>query len=701
MKKTSLFLLLLLLTAVLTSACSTAGRIYPEEDPALGWYPAKIENELAGTDPIEPFNRTMFTVNDFLMEWIADPVARVYGSIMPRPGVEAIERVCLNLEFPARLISTLGSAEWKGALDETCRFLLNSTIGIAGLFDPAEYFFHIHSTDSDFGQMFAVWGIGPGCTFILPFCPGTNVRDTVGFLFDYAFDIKSYLPYTYLATLNRFVVRQQAYAPIVKNSADRYKTYRFMLALYREMQLKRYLYAKKNQLTEAKKMLLDEDGNLLDDPPLPVTFPSPAEKPEGLLGNWISQPEYFSQGSGELDSIRGIFTAPEQSNDYWWLPHTLWGSNFYRKIDIRKMENGGRYAIFRQPDPEEKEMPKNDKLLIFIPGIEGTYDGTSTLMAAETFYNKGYDVIAIDSVFFWRGMTEGAGKNNLPGYVPQDAERIRTYLAEVLADVKREDGRKYKDAILAGWSYGALCTAHIMQSEAKEKTLPVARAVLINPPADLDYAMNVIDGYVRNTAKWSKEEMREILTDTVGSGLVSASVHMPAIPENATAKEDEIKMAFVLPDIREDAAGAAAGIMLRNGIRDILFTQHLQGNMPLIRNNTDWGNRNSLYDELERIEFKEYARKFLMPAVKDSGVNTAYGKLAKQSSLYSLMPFLKQAENITLLHTWNDILTSDADRKALDQTFGKRGYWFDAGGHLGNLHTERFRKTFLKAAGAE
>ncbi len=699
MRKQTWFSLILLLLMAGMTACSTAGRIYPEDDPALGWYPAKIENALAGSDPIEPFNRTMFTVNDFLMEWIADPVARVYGSIMPRPGVEAIERVCLNLEFPARLISTLGSAEWGGALDETCRFLINTTIGIAGLFDPAEHWFQIHSTDSDFGQMFAIWGIGPGCTFILPFCPGTNVRDTVGFIFDYAFDIKSYLPYTYLATLNRFVVRQQAYAPIVKNSADRYKTYRFMLALYREMQLNRWMYAKKNSITEEQKKLMDEDGKLLPDPPLPVTFAEPLPKPAWVAGNWISQPEYFSLGNGEQDTMRSLFTAPVKSNDFWWLPHTLWGSNFYRKIHVCKLEDGGRYGIFLQPEPKEENTPPNDKLVILIPGIEGTYDSSSTLAVAETYYNKGYDVIALDSVFFWRGMTEGAGKDHLPGYVPEDAARIRNYLAEVLADVKKNEGREYKDAILAGWSYGALCSAHIMNAEAKEKTLPLKRAVLINPPADLAYAMGVLDGNLRKTAAWEKENMRDILVDTIGNGLVAASTHCPAIPESATGQEDKLKMAFIVPRIRQDAAGAIASIVIRGGIRDVLYKQHLAGNVPQLKNNTDWVNRNSLYDELERIEFSKYAQEFLMPALKNNQMS--YEKLAEASGLYSLMPFLKQAENVVLIHAWNDILISNRDKKALDETFGKRAYWFDAGGHLGNLHTERFRNTLLKASGIE
>lgn len=700
--KRFLLLPLLLLPVLLLTACCTGDRIYLPEDPSAGWYPTRIENELTGQDPIEGFNRTMFTVNDFVMQWIASPVGRFYGSIMPRPGVDAIERVCLNLEFPARLFSTLGSAEWKGAWDETCRFFINTTLGIAGFFDPAEHWFDIHSTESDFGQMFAIWGIGPGCTFILPCCRATNVRDTVGFIFDCAFDIKTYLPYTYLATLNRFVVSQQAYAPVVNGSVDRYKTYRFMLALYREMQLKRWMYAKKQALTAEQSALLDENGDLLADPPLPVQFAKSVSEPAGLRGNWIAQPEFFPRNSAELQTMRSVLTDPVASNDFWWLPHTLWGTNFYRKIDIRKIDRGddeekSRYAFFGQ-DPETRGEPK---LAILIPGIDGTYDGKSTLAVAETYYEQGYDVVAIDSVFFWRGMKAGAGRGKLPGYIPDDAKRVAAFLGEILADLKAKGDPDFTAAlkILTGWSYGAVTAAHIMADPAS-KDLNISRAVLINPPADLGNAMKVLDSGIRRTAEWRAEDVREILPETIGNMLITMNAHMPSVPEDATGKMHEIKMAFTVPRIREDAAAYLISMTLRGGIRDILYTQHHRQPFPqeLIRNDTRWVNRNSLYDELDRIDFEQYAGKFLLPQLN---TRKDYRTLLRDAGLYPLKDFLKKADHIAVLHNWNDILLSPADRTFLDETFGSRIYWFDAGGHMGNLYLKRFRNTLLKASGIE
>ena len=142
------------------------------------WTPSELENSLGGADPIEGFNRAMFSCTDFIMNYFVDPVGRVYTSILPRPVIEKFNNLCVNLEFPARAFSCLFRAEWRGAGDETARFFINTTLGIAGLFDPAAHWFDFYSTESDFGQTFAAWGIGPGCTLILPLMSTLNVPAT-------------------------------------------------------------------------------------------------------------------------------------------------------------------------------------------------------------------------------------------------------------------------------------------------------------------------------------------------------------------------------------------------------------------------------------------------------------------------------------------------------------------------------------------
>ena len=82
---------------------------------------SNLENEVGGSDPIEGANRVMFAVTDFCMDYIVDFIGRIYCTILPRPIIDGLDNVCVNLEFPARVISCLLSAEWRGAGDETVR----------------------------------------------------------------------------------------------------------------------------------------------------------------------------------------------------------------------------------------------------------------------------------------------------------------------------------------------------------------------------------------------------------------------------------------------------------------------------------------------------------------------------------------------------------------------------------------------------
>jgi phospholipid-binding lipoprotein MlaA len=126
------------LTAAMLCGCHNPYDRMAMEHPEP-WTPTEIEVMLGGEDPLEGFNRSMFSCTDFLMKYGADPLGRVYTTIFPRPFIKHFHNVCVNLEFPARAVSCLLRAEWMGAGHETARFLINLTVGIAGIFDPAEH----------------------------------------------------------------------------------------------------------------------------------------------------------------------------------------------------------------------------------------------------------------------------------------------------------------------------------------------------------------------------------------------------------------------------------------------------------------------------------------------------------------------------------------------------------------------------------
>jgi len=147
-------------------------------------------------DPWEPFNEKMFAFNRGLDRWVFKPVARAYMFVMPEPWQVMISNGFDNINFVPRLVNSLLQGKWGGAGRELARFLINSTAGIGGLFDPAKDFWGIHKSREDFGQTLGVWGSGPGPYLVLPFMEPLTVRDGIGKFVDGAMDPLSYfLPF--------------------------------------------------------------------------------------------------------------------------------------------------------------------------------------------------------------------------------------------------------------------------------------------------------------------------------------------------------------------------------------------------------------------------------------------------------------------------------------------------------------------------
>lgn len=136
--------------------------------------------EIEEYDPWEPFNETMFEVNYRLDRHLIKPVAKGYNFVMPDRLQQMISDGFDNIRFVPRLVNSLAQGKFRGAGRELGRFLINSTAGIAGLFDIAKQEFGIEKSSEDAGQTLGVWGAGPGPYLVLPLMPPLTVRDGIG-----------------------------------------------------------------------------------------------------------------------------------------------------------------------------------------------------------------------------------------------------------------------------------------------------------------------------------------------------------------------------------------------------------------------------------------------------------------------------------------------------------------------------------------
>lgn len=150
--------------------------------------PFAIESEAASSqpapapvsDPLEPMNRVFFHFNDKLYSWVFKPVAKGYRFIAPKPVRECVDRAFINIKYPIRGVNNLLQGRFSGAGIETARFVVNTTVGVGGLFDPASRW-KLKAHPADFDQTLALYRIPTGCYLNLPVLGPSSPRGVVGF----------------------------------------------------------------------------------------------------------------------------------------------------------------------------------------------------------------------------------------------------------------------------------------------------------------------------------------------------------------------------------------------------------------------------------------------------------------------------------------------------------------------------------------
>lgn len=145
-------------------------------------------------DPWEEFNSTMFDFNRSVDRYVLKPIATGYDWLVPDPVERAIGRAFHNVRFVPRVVNSTLQGKGSAAGAEFGRFVINTTIGLAGFFDVAGEWFGLEAPPAeDMGQTLAVHGVQAGPYLVPPLLPPTTVRDGVGFLGDLVLDPLSLL----------------------------------------------------------------------------------------------------------------------------------------------------------------------------------------------------------------------------------------------------------------------------------------------------------------------------------------------------------------------------------------------------------------------------------------------------------------------------------------------------------------------------
>ncbi|SFB06594.1 phospholipid-binding lipoprotein MlaA [Poseidonocella pacifica] len=136
-----------------------------------------------GVDRYEDANRRHFALNQRLDRIFLEPAARGYSETVPGPAKAAVRNFASNVGLPGVVVNNVAQGDLPGAGRNSLRFVVNTVLGIAGIFDPATPM-GLAEKRTDFGTTLHVWGVGEGDFLVLPVMGPTTERDAAGRIVD-------------------------------------------------------------------------------------------------------------------------------------------------------------------------------------------------------------------------------------------------------------------------------------------------------------------------------------------------------------------------------------------------------------------------------------------------------------------------------------------------------------------------------------
>jgi ABC-type transporter lipoprotein component MlaA/pimeloyl-ACP methyl ester carboxylesterase len=618
-------------------------------------------------DPLERFNRVMWGFNKVVMKDVIKPTSRVYRFVVVKPVRTSIGNFGRNLTYPGRLINNLLQGKWNGARDETYRFICNTTVGVAGLFDPATKW-KISKSDADFGQTFGQWGWKPQFFIMLPIYGPSNDRDTVGLAADtaanpliyiapYKFvanDPLTYLgPYTYLA-----------YAVMYNNLSDTVDEYvRFSRAEadpYSEIQYA-WTFARANR-----------------------------------VANFQVKGKQDPTSLETLESVFFTYKNPEFPD---------WGKT--RSALIPATGRKLKFTFWLQPG--------SANVVYIVPGLGGHRLAEASLALAELVYKNGFSAVLVSSPFNFEFM-ENASTAALPAYLPVDGHDLDVALTEIDRRLHVLYPHRLGNRALMGYSMGALESLFVAatgptnrysvikagsifyfpQGKQGVKEVSIApatnwltlihfdRYVAINTPVRMAQGVSKLDEFYNAPLKWPVAERTEDIENTF---LKVAALSQNTLTPQTSLPFNAIESQFLI------------GLTFRLSLRDIIYSSQRRDNLGVLHHPIEKWRRNPLYQEILQYSYQDYFDKFAIPYYQTNGVAApAAATIETAGNLRTYETGLRDNPDIRVIVNQNDFLLTDADLEWLHVTFNTNQLTvFPQGGHLGNLSNPKVQKAILAA----
>ncbi len=639
-----------------------------------------------GEDKHEKFNRKMFNLNSGLNKYIARPVHIIWSSVMPKFGIERIQDAYNNIEYPKRLVSSIIQRDGQAVKAETLRFLTNTTLGLGGLFDPADRIFKIKPTNENMEQALGKCKLHSGSYLVMPGLHSCTPRSLCGRALEAALDPAVYLasPIVSIVKAGLMINRtsyMQPLAEMIENTyADPYDIHKKLFGLenyIRNENLDRqdWLIAEKQLVEEGHpemaEKLIEKIG--LTGAAANITSSSleeilPLSKPENFAN---ITPDIVLNGYNPqtpvVDSMRtALFENPE-INKSMWNELSIWNRSFAKRIRTGKIgitDNRDNYK-FKYILQKDKAAP----IVILYPSIGEGAGAHHSIVFAKFFYDHGYSVIMQGSHFHWefvKSMPEGYS----PGIPTKDAEKIKLVTTKILENLHKKYEIEPSKKVVVGTSFGAMATLFLADMENKNNTLNISKYIAISPPIELKYALEQLD---KNSNEFDKS------SDEVKQKTAVTAAKIMQLYQLKDAGD----LKFEQLPFTDEEGKMITTFILRQKLSDLVFTiENVQKNQ-----------KTDIYEKINNMSYQDYAEKYL-------GINKWSDKgekfLKDNASLFALSDYFSSNNNYKIFHSLDDYFVNKTQISKLKDFTGKNLICLNCGAHLGFLYRKEFEEALKK-----
>jgi ABC-type transporter lipoprotein component MlaA/pimeloyl-ACP methyl ester carboxylesterase len=606
----------------------------------------------------------MWAFNKGVMTDVVKPTSKVYRFIVVKPVRTGIGNFGRNLTYPGRLINNLLQEKWKGAGDESWRFICNTTVGIVGFFDVATKW-KIPKSDADFGQTFGQWGWKPQFFLMLPIFGPSNDRDTVGLAADTAAN-----PLIYISPCE-FVADD----PLTYLGPYTYLSYAIM---YNDMADSVDGYVRFSQTEE--------------DPYSEIQYAWTFVR-ANRVANFQVKGKQDKASLETLESVFFTFKDPEFPN-----------RGKTRSVLIPATGRKLKFTYWLQPEKAP--------VVYIVPGLGSHRLAETSLALAELAYNDGFSAVVVSSPFNYEFM-ENASTVAMPAYLPADGHDLDVALTEIDRRLNASYPGRMGDKALMGYSMGAFESLFIaatsptnqycivtkgralpfLQGKLGVKIVRIApvtnqvplikfdRYVAISPPVRLMHGISKLDEFYQAPMKWPETNRTDNIENTF---LKVAALSQNTLTPNTTLPFNAIESKFLI------------GLTFRLILRDVIYSSQERDNQDVLHHTFQNWRRNPMYQEILQYSYQDYFDKFVIPYYQAQGMASPAETLEKAGDLRTYDTGLRACPDIRVICNENDFLLADEDLAWLHAMFGPEDLTvFPQGGHLGNLTNPTVQKTIL------